>query len=167
MFRRRSTRYYARVKVKIDFCPQPEPLTGSYHQLVQNEEELHLCELFWRTHCPHCSATYRNASLVPCMNVFLDVCLLFLRGAVECLQFPNVQHVRKSDGQSAHRARVEAPFLLLLSHLQPVERATGWLLSNRGNISHCSCIELVKISFHCIKVKNKNKNFLVNNIFLA
>lgn len=46
MFKRRSIRYYARVKVKIDFCPQPESLTGSDHQLVQNEEKLHLCELF-------------------------------------------------------------------------------------------------------------------------
>lgn len=123
MFKRRSTRYYARVKVKIDFCPQPEPLTGSYHELVQNKEELHL-QIFWRTHCPNCSATYRNASLIPCMNVFLDVCLFFLRWVVGCLHFPNVRHVRKSGEQSAHRARLEASFLLFLSHLQPVERAT-------------------------------------------
>lgn len=140
--------YYARVKVKIDFCPQPEPLTGSCYQFLENEEELHLCELFWRMLCPHCAATYRNASLIPCVNVFLDICHFFLRWVVGCLQFPNAQHVRKSHGQSAHRARMEAPFLLFLSHLQPFERAKSKSKS-KGNFSRCSCIELFnfKINF--------------------
>lgn len=150
----------------IDFCPQLEPLTGSYHQCRMKKSSI--------------SVSFSEGCIVPIVLPHTGMPLLFLVWMCfltsftslwsELLDVFSFQMCSMSGNVvGSHHAEAEWRLLSALSQPPAVETGTGWLLSRR-----CSCIELVKISLHCIKVKKKKINFgilvwnfLVNKTFLA